>query len=178
MHIYFYYNIYDNYKNSNFVLATCNNSNSRNLSKVMRKNNLILNDGKVRNNVSANRYNSKHMRSSHIRKEEHKDEIDEKKKFNNKNLEKTNNKKNNYSIINMNHCILSKILTRGELYHALNGVEEFTSRIDLFNIWNQELGINSDTVDILMEDLSLHLYNDLCHFDYVTLRDNESCHDV
>ncbi|SPJ11715.1 Plasmodium exported protein, unknown function, fragment [Plasmodium sp. DRC-Itaito] len=139
----------------------------------MRKNNLILNDGKVRNNMNVNRYNSKHMRSSHIKKVEH-----EKQKFNNKNLEKINNKTNNDSIKNMNHCRLSKILTRGKLYHVLNVVEEFSSGIYLFNTWNKELLINIDTVDILLEDLSLHLYNDICHFDYGTLRDNESCHEV
>ncbi|SOS80073.1 Plasmodium exported protein (PHISTa), unknown, putative [Plasmodium sp. gorilla clade G1] len=173
-----YMSINDNYKNSNFVLVTCNNANSRNLSEVMRKNNLTLNDGKVRNNVDVKKDNSKHMRSSHIRKEEHKDEIDEKQKFNNNNLEKTNNKTNNDSIKNMNHCRFSNILTKGELYNVLNGVEEFPSRRDLFNIWNQALRINRDTVDILLEDLSLHLYKDLCHFDYGTLIDNESCREV
>ncbi|SOV17170.1 Plasmodium exported protein (PHISTa), unknown function [Plasmodium sp. gorilla clade G2] len=173
-----YMSINENDINSNYVLATCNNINSRNLSEVMRKNNLTLNDRNLSNNIKVKSDDSKYKRSSHIRKEVHKDEIDEKQKFNNKNLEKTNEKTNKDSIKNINHYRLSKSLTREELFQVLNDIEEFPSHVDLFNIWNQTLRINRHTLDILLEQLTLHLEKDLCHFDYGTLRDYERCHDI
>ncbi|EUR72739.1 hypothetical protein PFBG_02314 [Plasmodium falciparum 7G8] len=67
---------------------------------------------------------------------------------------------------NINYNDLSKQLTLEELHSVLDDLEKSTTKEDLYNIWNQVLGIAKDGFDGMLTELSYYVEEYLHEYEY------------
>ncbi|SOV74951.1 Plasmodium exported protein (PHISTa-like), putative [Plasmodium sp. gorilla clade G3] len=67
---------------------------------------------------------------------------------------------------NINYNDLSKQLTMEELDNVLYNLDERPSNIDLYNIWNQVLGVSKEGFDDMLKDLSYYIEEYLLTYEY------------
>ncbi|SOV83940.1 Plasmodium exported protein (PHISTa), unknown, putative [Plasmodium sp.] len=67
---------------------------------------------------------------------------------------------------NINYNDLSKQLTLEELHNVLYNLEERPSNSDLYNIWNQVLGVSKEGFDDMLKDLSYYIEDYLLKYIY------------
>ncbi|SOV84142.1 Plasmodium exported protein (PHISTa), unknown, putative [Plasmodium sp.] len=67
---------------------------------------------------------------------------------------------------NINYNDLSKQLTLEELDNVLDNLDERPSNIDLYNIWNQVLGVSKEGFDDMLKDLSYYIEDYLLTYEY------------
>ncbi|SCQ12724.1 Plasmodium exported protein (PHISTa-like), putative [Plasmodium sp.] len=67
---------------------------------------------------------------------------------------------------NINYNDLSKQLTLEEVNNVLDNLEEPPSISDLYNIWNQVLGVSKEGFDDMLKDLSYYIEDYLLRYEY------------
>ncbi|SOV84283.1 Plasmodium exported protein (PHISTa), unknown, putative [Plasmodium sp.] len=67
---------------------------------------------------------------------------------------------------NINYNDLSKQLTMEELHNVLDNLDERPSNSDLYNIWNQVLGVSKEGFDDMLKDLSYYIEDYLLTYEY------------
>ncbi|SOV84340.1 Plasmodium exported protein (PHISTa), unknown, putative [Plasmodium sp.] len=67
---------------------------------------------------------------------------------------------------NINYNDLSKQLTLEEIHNVLDNLDERPSNLDLYNIWNQVLGVSKEGFDDILKYLSFYIEDYLLSYEY------------